>query len=54
MNPSPSPSTTAMAPFMFSKITTFDPNSKDFFPPSLHSMIERRTEKMFGCLKRLV
>ena len=50
-SPSPSPSTTAMAPFMFSKITTFDPNSKDFFPPSLHSMIERRTEKMFGCLK---
>jgi len=36
---------------MHSKITTFDPESKGSFPVSLHPMIERRVEKLFGCLE---
>lgn len=40
-----------MSTTMKSDITIFDLKFKDSFPPSLHSMIERRGEKTFGCLK---
>ena len=40
-----------MSTTMKSDITIFDLKFKDSFPPSLHPMIERRSEKTFGCLK---
>ena len=40
-----------MSSLMKSTITTFDPKSKGSFPSSLQSMIQRRIEKLFGCLE---